>query len=278
MVGVLKQFGEVVGVGLAGSRALGVQDEHSDVDTQAFVDEIPSLERRKEVYGLSSDTETGPLDHPVSEEFQNPPCTVHFVVDWLRIGGVKCDVLWLTKHDVNALLSALPGQPEQRETIAVLAQTVCPLFDPHGYVGQLKRNCPEYPEDRARRKATGKLQYAHFFLCSWGVLQTCIRREDIVAYQQAESEMIGLFVDALFAVNRTWQHDRRRLRFHARGFRILPDACLDRLEAVVMRKDKHKNLGACHLELLSLFHDLAAAANEEHPGWQLRTDWRVKEK
>jgi hypothetical protein len=70
---------------------------------------VPPLDRRKEVY-RQHEIETGPLDHPVTEEFETPPCSVHFVVDWLRFGRVKCDFLWLPTDEVDRLLSCLPEQ------------------------------------------------------------------------------------------------------------------------------------------------------------------------
>ncbi len=275
-VNVLKCFDEVVAVGLAGSQALGVADEFSDLDLQAFAARVPPLDRRRALYAQHG-VETGPLDHPVAEGFENPPCSSHFVVDWLTINGMKVDFLWLPCAEVDDLLSKLPEQAEQREALAVLAETVQPVSDPHDYLARMKQNCPPYPMARASQKACGKLHYAHFFLCGWAVLSKCLFRKDVIAYQMAESEMIRVLIDSLFAVNRKWQVDGRRLRFHAKDFHILPEAFVDRLESIVCRKGQHAELNACHAELLSLFRDLTVAANQAH-GWQLPIDWQIKEK
>ena len=96
-------------------------------------------------------------------------------------------------------------------------------------------------------------------------------------YHQAENEMIGVLIESLYAANQEWYIDRRRIRFHAKKFRILPEAFLDRLESVVQRHSRHTELNACHAELLSLFHDLTAAVNQVH-GWRLPTDWQIKQK
>ena len=275
-VQVLKCFEYLVAVGMGGSHALGLADKYSDYDLQVFVTEVPPLDRRKEVYSQHG-VEAFHLDHPVTEGFENPPCSARFAVDWLRLGGLKCDLLWLPRDDVDRLLSRLPGEPDQREALAVLAQTIQPVFDPRGYVVNMKEHRPEYPKDRARRKASDRLHYGHFFLCEWAVLHKCLFRRDVIAYHQAESEMVGVLIDALYAVNSTWQLDRRRIRFHAKGFHILPGAFLDRLESMVSRSGKHADLEVCHVELLSLFCDLASGANEVHTGWHLPTDWYVND-
>ena len=273
---VLREFQEVIGIGLAGSHVLGVADKYSDVDLQAFVTEIPQLNRRRDVYEQAG-IQVGPLDHSVAGEFESLPSKLPFVVDWLTVGGVKCDFLWMPREDVDRLLSSLPSQPMQREAIAVLANVIAPAFDPHGYVDRMKQDCPEYSKERSARKARNKFGYAHFFLCSWGVLHKCLFRRDFIAYQQAESEMIGVLVDALYAINRTWQHDRRRLRAYAGGFEIMPAGFLDRIESVIRRESGDRDLRVCHQELLSLFRDLAAAANDAFRTWDLPTEWQVNE-
>ena len=73
---------------------------------------------------------------------------------------------------------------------------------PKGALVRLVNSCPEYTLERAQRKAASCLHHAHFFLCGWHVLDKCIARRDIIAYQKAESDMVGCLVSALFAVNR----------------------------------------------------------------------------
>ena len=72
-VEVLKCFDELVGVGMAGSQALGLEDEYSDLDLQAFATSMPTLDRRKDVYNKREGIEIGLLDHSVAEEFEKPP-------------------------------------------------------------------------------------------------------------------------------------------------------------------------------------------------------------
>jgi hypothetical protein len=271
---ILRRFDEVKAVGLAGSQALGEADQYSDVDLQVFtVSDIPDVGRRREAYDGLPGVRHGPIDHSVAAEFDSPPFSVNFVVDWLTLDGIKCDFLWLAQPDVDRLLGKLGDDPDHPETIAVLAGDIGPVFDPGGYIRQLRDRRPAYTEERARGIAARSLAYAHWFVCDWRVLEKALYRKDVIAYQAAETEMVEQFIVALYAVNRAWRHNRRRLRFRSRGFAILPEGCADRIESMILRCGAHRDLESCHRELRMLFRDLAIAANEKYPEWNLPTEW-----
>ena len=194
-------------------------------------------------------------------------------MDWLSVDGMKCDVLWLPAGGVTKLLVSLAEDTDQLETAAVLARSIQPVFDPASVLRDFVNACPEYMEERARRKAAPLFGNAHFFLCDWKVLETLIFRKDAIAYHKAEAEMVSGLVSALYAVNRSWQLDQRRLRLHADAFRILPHGFLDRLENMVLRRGVCQSLDRCHLELKGLFAELAVAANERCPAWRLPVQW-----
>lgn len=274
---IVQSLNEVIGVGLAGSQALGLADKYSDLDLQVFVTAIPALDRRREAYAGVEGTGMGPLDHSVAEQFGNPPTSARFVVDWLTVDGLKCDVLWLPMGELMGILARLPGEWDQRESAAVLAEVVQPLYDPRGAVAEFKRACPAYPESRARDKVAALLGHAHFFLCDWAVLGKCLFRQDVLAYALAERQMVETLVDALYAANQVWQNDRRRLREQVGRFCVLPDRFMERIESMLLRQGRHKTLAACHEELLSLFRDISAGASQAHPDWRLPSRWRAKD-
>jgi len=101
-----------VAVSLAGSVALGEDDEYSDVDLQAFTKgEFPSVEQRRRVYQDTPGVELGPLDHPIAGYLDTPPFSANYVVDWVYIDGTKCDVAWFTQEGVEKVLAALSANP-----------------------------------------------------------------------------------------------------------------------------------------------------------------------
>lgn len=274
---VLKRFNTVKAASMAGSHALGQADRYSDLDIQVFTsDEIPDPSTRRKIYGACPGIECKLLAHPISAVLDKSPFSSNYEMDWIDIEGAKCDIVWLPQPGVEHLISALPADPDFPETIGVLTRVIQPLFDPEGYIEQLRKRCPEYPTERARRKAGNCFGHPHWFICDWRVLEKAIYRNDIPGYQQAENEMVEYLVKGLYAVNRVWQESRRRLRFHSREFSVLPENFLNRLEAMILRKGPFQNLESCHWELRSLFHDLCLLANNRYPEWHLSEDWLVE--
>ena len=273
-VELLRRFDQVQAVGLGGSQASGAADRHSDLDLQAVtVREHPDVSCRKAIYGSTPGVEIGPVNHCVAADFEAPPFSTSFAVDWLRVDGMRCDVLWVTQEGMERAFTRIQEDIEHPETAAVWARDVQSLVDPRGFLQRLLARCPEYTEQRARKKACARLKPAHFFICTWGVLDKAIRRHDIPGYYQGETYMISTLVSALYAVNRTWQHHLRGLRSHARSFQILPADFVDRLESVICRRSDGDPIETACRELRLLFQDLAVAADRAYPHWKLPLEW-----
>jgi len=271
---LLRQFAELKAVGLAGSQASGDADEYSDLDLQAFTaGGHPDPQRRKGVYGSMQGMEVGPLNHCVSAVFELPPLSNLFAVDWLRIDGMRRDVLWISQEGMDRAFSAIREQLDYPEAAAGLASSVQSVSDPEGFLKALVSRYPEYTEQRARRKAGSAFGYSHFFICTRGVLAKAARRNDVAGYNEAEAHMVATLIHALCAVNRSWQRYPRRLRYYAKGFEVIPANFADRLESLLMRRGAARDLEGASRELRSLFQDLARAAMERYPDWKLPLDW-----
>lgn len=271
---ILKSFNEVLAVGMAGSQTLGIDDEYSDIDIQAFTkNKFPEKDSRKNLYDTVDGVNYRTLDYDVSAEFVKTPQTPIFVLDKLIIDSVECDFLWLSEQGIKDIFSKLAEDENYPEGMGATVREIRPIYDPNGFIKQVMRQCPEYTMERAKRKARNNFGYAHWFICDWLVFNKAIRRKDIIAYQAAETEMVNILVTVLYAVNRIWQHDRRRLRFSSRGFEILPVGFLDRLELMIMRNCATGSLKDCLCELKTLFCDLAIAANKQYPEWNLPIQW-----
>ncbi|HUW81182.1 MAG TPA: nucleotidyltransferase domain-containing protein [Phycisphaerae bacterium] len=266
----------VKAVSLAGSLATGTDDEYSDIDMQCYVSaDIPGIEERKRAYESIEAGSAGLLDNPVGAEFEDPPHNNSAVVDWLRVTDVKCDVLWIRTDELKRVIDRLPGDLEQRETAAKLLHPCRSLWDPQDVLAKMVRNLPEYSVDRALKKAGGLLGRTRWFLCEWGVLAKCARREDVVAYQKAESQMVETLVSALYALNRNWYPGVRKLRHYCQDLEVLPDAFVQRLESMILRQDDCSNLANCEAEMRSLFRDLAKVAVQRYPQWRPPRDWAI---
>ena len=97
-VELFKDFGEVVAIGLSGSRGRNDADLYSDFDFVALArEDIPSAERRKRQY-----ESCGVADFPYFD-VDHHVC----IDDGLTIDGVRCEIIWMSVAFVRSYLAAL---------------------------------------------------------------------------------------------------------------------------------------------------------------------------
>lgn len=277
-IALVRRFSEVEAIGRGGSQSTGTADCLSDMDLMVLCgNHFPTFQARREIYASVAGLEPPHHGHVVSSGYDQPPLSVRFEVDTLRLHGVPCDVLWTTQEGWKAILDAVIDRIDAPEFLVAGLCNVAPLFDPEGSIEDLKRSIPEYPEQRALRKAGHYMFPAHFWLSRIGSLQKAVFRNDVIEYHKREGEMVESLIGALFAVNRTWHLHSRGLNRTTANFDLMPDRFVVRIEAMISRQGQFRSLAACHAELKTLFRELATQANGRFRGWNLPVDWPDRE-
>ena len=234
LLSALRQQLSIRAIGKTGGAALPT-DGYSDIDLFLFCEHIPALEVRAVNYALF------PREVRVAEfgSFEHP----HWgLVDSILIGEQEVYLMYFTRSTFTASIDAiLRGERTEREEnyfyptgrLASI-QGMHAFHDPEGYLSDLKTRISVYPDalrNAILSRCLPKIDDEEDFL-------RAIRRKDVLFYHATLDLALDRFLQALFALNRTYFPSRKRSPEFIRGFAIKPEDCEERLERVVA-------LGAC---------------------------------
>jgi len=226
---VLKQMDSVRAIGKTGGAALPT-DGYSDIDLFVFCERIPALEVRAVHYSLFPQevkvAEFGASEHP------------HWgLVDSVLIGEQEVYLMFFTQSAFAASIDAiLRGERTEREEnyfyptgrLASI-QGMHAFHDPEGYLSDMKTHISVYPDSLRNAilsRSLAKIDDGEDFM-------RAIRRSDVLFYHATLDLALDRFLQALFALNRTYFPSRKRSLEFIRAFAIKPMDCEAKLERVV---------------------------------------------
>jgi predicted nucleotidyltransferase len=262
---VLKGFDGIAAIGLSGSWARGTHDQMSDLDIAIFTSErIPDPQTRRRRYATCglSDLSYFDVDFEVCRS------------DGLEIEGVDCDLIWMGLAATRGFLQGLTKDFDCDEFLPGALMTMRPLIDPDKTIASLRASVPSYPQDRAKHRITRNLSHAHFSIYVLAWLEKAVVRNDCFSFLKSEYEALDDFFTSLFAVNRHWYSDEKRLTEIVRGFRKAPEDVGHRIESIIMRRNECATLGGSLQEIKRLFSDLATMSREAYANLCIPTAWK----
>lgn len=220
---------EVQSIGISGSKAIPKAGE-GDIDIFIYCDVIPSFEKRQAVINQ--------LEDRIQESKINIFEGGHWGTgDFLLINGVETWLMYFTIQDTLAdVESILNGDyPDKLDNyyypvgrIAML-RNINVLCDKSNFLGDLKKRLSSYP-DKLRETL---IQYHLDKLDDTEDLLRAVTRKDVLFYHFAMDLAIDNFLQALFAVNKTYFPSRKRTLNFIEGFKIKPEKCSEKLLEVV---------------------------------------------
>lgn len=225
----LKQMDFVRAIGKTGGDALPT-DGYSDIDLFVFCERIPVLEVRAVQYSLF------PREVKVAEfvACEHP----HWgLVDSVLIGEQEVYLMYFTQSAFTASIDAiLRGERTEREEnyfyptgrLASI-QGMHAFHDPEGYLANMKTRISVYPDSLRNAilsRCLPKIDDEEDFM-------RAIRRKDVLFYHATLDLALDRFLQALFALNRTYFPSRKRSLEFIRVFAIKPEDCESKLERVV---------------------------------------------
>jgi|GEM_PF-3976942 len=263
-VELFSDFGEVVAIGLSGSRARNDADLYSDFDFVVLArGDIPSAQRRKQQYeshGIA-DFPYFDVDHQVC------------IDDGLTIDGVRCEIIWMSVPFVRSYLAALDRDFDCGEFLPGGLLRTKPLFDPDNVIDALKAEVPLYSGERAIYRIRKHLTNAHFHMYVLGWFDRAALRADHFSFFRHARDVIEDFITCSFALNRRWFSDEKGVIGILDSFELMPDNASERLTSVIMHTGENADLNQCMRNLKGLFRELSSIANQEYPNSGLLLDW-----
>jgi predicted nucleotidyltransferase len=264
ITGLAEHLGDVTALGLSGSYACGEPDAHSDVDICVYVAGVlPSAEARDIAYRALGLSERLYWDADFGQSRG----------DGFRIEGVRCDLNWMSIPAVSDSLQRLLTDHDAGEWLPGGLSTVVSLHDPEGWIERLRAQIPPYSEARTRHRLRAALGGAHHALYSLGWLDKAVARADHFSFLKYEYQLLERLFTALFALNRVWYSDEKRLTSLIMAFETVPVAAGRRIRSIIVRDGENRQPDGILRTLKSLFAETASLALASYPGLDVPAHW-----
>lgn len=226
---------EVRSIGISGSKTSFPKPGEGDIDVFIYCGTIPESEKRKSIIN-----QMGDMLHEEKIDFFEGG---HWGIgDFMRINGVETWLMYFSeKETISEIESILNGDyPDKIDNYyypvgrCAMLKDIRILFDKDNFLSSLKEKLSQYPNTLAERI----MQYHLGELQDTEDLERAVNRKDVLFYHFAIDIAIDHFLQALFAVNKTYFPSRKRTLNFIRTFNIKPERCEEQLLDVV-------RLGSC---------------------------------
>ena len=217
---------EVQSIGISGSKTSFPKAGEGDIDVFIYCDTIPAFEKRKLIiYHMGSLLPEAKFN--VFEEG-------HWGIgDFVLINGVETWLMYFTeKETINDVESILNGDyPDKLDNYyypigrCAMLKDISILYDKYSFLSSLKERLSQYPNNLAEKI----IQYHLSELEDTEDLERAVSRKDVLFYHFAIDIAIDHFLQALFAINRTYFPSRKRTLNFIRSFNIKPERCEEQL-------------------------------------------------
>ena len=255
----------IQGVGIAGSFARGTTDPFSDVDICVFGHgEYPPLEERLALY-----TDLG-FTNVIYKD-------VNFATsrgDGFERDDLRIDFNWMRTETIQTFLEKLNTDFDSSEWPPGGIAQVKPIHDPENIIAQLQNRIPEYPIERAKYRVEKGLQAAYFSIYDLGWLGKAAHREDFFSFLKYQSQVLEKFFYILYALNRTWLSDEKKLLEQIMTFEFKPPNTEQRIKNIILHQDGNEDLNHCVVEINTLFQDTARCAQQQFHNVAIPIHWR----
>lgn len=226
---------EVQSIGISGSKTQLPKVGEGDIDIFIYCDEIPVFEKRQHAIKQLSNL----LEEVKINVFEGG----HWGIgDFTLINGIETWLMYFrVKETLNDIESILNGDyPDKLDNYyypigrCAMLKSINVLYDKNEFLYSLKKRLSEYPDKLAKTL----IKYHSDKLEDTEDLERAVTRKDVLFYHFAMDIAIDHFLQALFAINRTYFPSRKRTLDFIKNFYNKPERCNERLLEVV-------RLGGC---------------------------------
>lgn len=220
---------EVRAIGMSGGKTEIPVAGEGDIDIFVYYKPIPKLETRDL---LLSEVEL--LEDIKVNVFQEG----HWgIADCVSINGVETWIMYFTIEETKLNIdSILRGDyPDKLDNYyypigrCAMLKDIGIAYDKDGFLQSMKNRLSDYPSNLAQIL----IKYHSEQLEDTEDLERAITRKDVLFYHFALDLALDHFLQALFALNRTYFPSRKRSFQYVREFLIAPPNCSERLLEIV---------------------------------------------
>lgn len=219
----------VQSIGMSGSKDIPNAGE-GDIDIFIYCDSIPDSKNRQSILDSFKDR----IQDAKVTAFEGG----HWGTgDFLRINGVETWLMYFTAEetlsDVEAILNG--EYPDKLDNYyypvgrCAMLESIHTLYEKNSLLTELKKKLSAYPN----KLADILLHYHLERLDDTEDLERAVFREDVLFYHFALDLAIDHFLQALFAINKTYFPSRKRTLSFIDKFRKKPENCSQNLLEVI---------------------------------------------
>jgi len=262
---IFRSFEEVVAIGLTGSRASGNMDLYSDFDFVVMAKgDIPDDKYRKHHY-----KNHGIADFP----YFNVKWEVS-LEDGMTIDGMRCECIWMSVPFIKIFLDSLNTNFDCDEFLPGGLLNTTSLYDPDGLINSLKSKVPLYSGERSMHRVKKHLNRAYFSIYVLGWFDKAASRNDYFSFFRHKRDLIDDFITCIFALNKRWFSDEKRIFEIFETFELIPPDVSNRLASVIMNSGENIDLIKCLKNIKSLFEEVASIATKKYRISDFPMEWK----
>ncbi len=252
LVDAVSQIGTVRAIGQTGDIHEVPEPGKGDIDLFVFCDEIPAERARSEAYETCN---------ALFSECRMTTAEGGYwgTVDMLLVDGIEIYFMYFTVADMSHYLNeVLAGKHPDRDgafypvgRLATLLK-IHVLYDEADTLAALKDRVREYPD------ALSKALFDHHFerIIDEEDFGRAVSRKDVLFYHWVLEESMDHFLQALYALNRTYFPSRKRTQQHMAAFSRIPRDCYERMVRVVEDGSRAQSIARSFEQWLALTEEL----------------------
>jgi hypothetical protein len=253
LVKSISSINEVRSIGISGSSASFPKAGEGDIDIFIYCDSVPEAGKRQcalnKLGGLLKDCRTAAFSGG------------HWGTgDFVLVNGVETWLMYFTEKETlkeieDTLGGAYPDKPDNYYYPigrCAMLKNINILYDADGFLHSLKKRLAEYPE---KLKET-LVEYHMAKLADTEDLERAVTRKDVLFYHFALDMAIDHFLQAFFALNRTYFPSRKRTLDFIVKFETKPEGCGEKLLEVVKLGSQPDGISKSYAVFRALTDDL----------------------
>ncbi|MDF2987808.1 MAG: hypothetical protein K0R50_3318 [Eubacterium sp.] len=244
---------EVKSIGISGAKSQLPAAGEGDIDFFIYCDEIPDIEKRKKILS-NLDTEICNIKMNIFEGG-------HWGTgDFIEINGVETWLMFFKITDViRNIDEILSGKyPDKIDNYYYpigrvgMLEKITILYDKNEFLKSLKEKLRIYPEALLKKL----IDYHIDKLSDMEDIERAVYRKDVLFYHFALDIAIDHFLQAIFALNKTYFPSRKRSLSFINIFEIKPNYCGERILDIIQLGSQESNMKTSYELLLSLISEL----------------------
>lgn len=260
LINSISDIKEVQAIGISGGKSTLPKSGEGDIDIFIYCDSIPEVEKRRAALNQLGSL----LQDSKFYVFEGG----HWGVgDFTLINGVETWLMYFTESvtegDIDSILKV--EYPDKLDNYyypigrCAMLKSINILYDKDGFLNSLKDRLAEYPESLAVKL----VEYHLDELEDIEDLERAASRKDVLFYHFALDLAIDHFLQALFAMNRTYFPSRKRTLQFISDFDVKPEQCNERLLEVIKLGGNPEDVPDSYSLWIDLVAELWTLRNEK---------------